>query len=188
MPGFGRKYPPSTDLVAPKPSAPAIRFRQTTGSRPKTPRCSDCSWSCRRGWQALAIPLMIQACRRDIVTRIIARSALGIVALLVSAPGAWCRTVNMMESLPAGQAIVDHNNAQYVVRFDGPVDHRGSQLVITQGDKIVRRLRPLLDAAPEVLFASGPRLPAGDYQLNWSAKSMPDGDFTNGSIRFTVGR
>jgi methionine-rich copper-binding protein CopC len=122
------------------------------------------------------------------VARYVARAAVGIALLLISTPCAWCRTMQMVGSLPVAQAIVDHNNAQYVVRFDGPVDHRASHLVITQGDRVVRKLTPLLDAAPEVLFASGPRLPAGDYQLNWSAKSMPDGDVTDGSIRFTVGR
>ena len=115
-------------------------------------------------------------------------AAAGLASILLSPHAAWCRPMNMIESLPAARAIVDHNNAQYVVRFDGPVDHRGSRLLITRGDRVVRKLRPLLDSAPEVLFASGPRLPAGDYQLHWSAKSMPDGDFTDGSIGFTVGR
>ncbi len=96
--------------------------------------------------------------------------------------------MQMVESLPAAQTIVDHNNAQYVVRFDGPIDHRASRLLIMRGDRVIRNLRPLLDAAPEVLFASGPRLPAGDYKLIWSAKSLPDGDFTDGSIGFTVAR
>jgi methionine-rich copper-binding protein CopC len=116
-----------------------------------------------------------------------ARNAVGITLLLL-AHGAWSRPMQMTDSFPAAQAIVDGNNAQYVVRFDGPVDHRASHLVITQGDRVVRNLTPLLDAAPNVLFASGPRLPAGDYQLRWSAKSMPDGDSTDGSIPFSVGR
>ena len=96
--------------------------------------------------------------------------------------------MRLIESLPAAEAIVDHNNAQYVVRFDGPVDHRASRMIIRQGNRVIRTLVPLLDSAPEVLFASGPRLPAGDYQLDWSVKSMPDGDFTNGSLQFKVGR
>jgi methionine-rich copper-binding protein CopC len=122
------------------------------------------------------------------VARHIAWAAIGMTALLISPPGAWCRTMQLVETLPAAETIVDRNNAQYVVRFDGPIDHRASRLLIMRGDHVVRRLRPLLDAAPEVLFASGPRLSAGNYQLVWSAKSMPDGDFTDGSIRFTVGR
>jgi len=122
------------------------------------------------------------------MTRQLIRIAAGVALSLLSTGGAWCRPLQMVESLPAAQVIVDRNNAQYVVRFDGPVDHRASRLVIMRGDRVIKKLTPLLDAAPEVLFASGPRLPLGDYQLNWSAKSMPDGDFTDGSIRFTVGR
>ena len=123
------------------------------------------------------------------MARFVVRIVSGFLALLISTTGGWCRPVQMTESLPSAEAIVDHNNAQYVVRFrDGPVDHRGSRLVIRQGDRLVKKLTPLLDSAPEVLFASGTRLPAGEYQLDWSAKSLPDGDFTNGSIHFKVSR
>jgi methionine-rich copper-binding protein CopC len=111
------------------------------------------------------------------------------MALMLMSPcGAWSRPLKLLESLPAAEAIVDHDNAQYVVRFDGPVDHRASRLIITQNGRVVRDLRPSLDAAPEVLFAQGTRLPLGDYQLVWSAKSTPDGDYTDGSIHFKVGR
>ncbi len=122
------------------------------------------------------------------MARVVVRVALGTGLLLISLHAGWCRPMRMIETLPAAQAIVDGNNAQYVVRFDGPVDHRASRLIIMRGTSVVRNLRPLLDSAPEVLFASGPRLPAGDYQLKWSVKSMPDGDFTDGSIDFKVGR
>lgn len=115
----------------------------------------------------------------------VGRDAFGMILLLASWHDAWSRPLHMIDCF---QAIVDRNNAQYVVRFDASVDHRASRLVITQNGRVVRNLTPLLDAAPEVLFASEPRLPAGDYQLHWSAKSMPDGDFTDGSIPFAVGR
>lgn len=116
------------------------------------------------------------------------RAAIGIAVLLLLTPGAWSRPMHMVESFPAAQAIVDGNNFQYVVRFDGLVDHRASRMWITQGDHVVRTLTPLLNAAPTVLFASSARLPPGNYQLHWSAKSMPDGDLTNGSIEFTGGQ
>jgi hypothetical protein len=45
------------------------------------------------------------------------------------------------------------------VRFDRPVDHHKSTLVIKQGDKVIERLRPRLESAPEVLFAAAPTLP-----------------------------
>jgi hypothetical protein len=125
---------------------------------------------------------------REVVPKHVARAAFGIALLVMSSPGGWSRSMRMMDSFPAAQAIVDGNNVQYIVRFDGLVDHRASRMMITRGDRAVLTLTPLLDAAPEVLFASGSRLPAGDYQLHWSAKSVPDGDVTDGFIVFAVGR
>ena len=106
--------------------------------------------------------------------------------LLLWLPAASARPMHMVESYPAADAIVDGRNAQYFVRFDGPVDHRGAHLVIIRDGKTVETLDALLDSAPEVLFASAPRLPAGTYELHWSARSMPDGETTEGSYRFTV--
>jgi len=96
--------------------------------------------------------------------------------------------MSVMESFPAAEAVVDGNNLQYVVRFDGLVDHRASRIWITQGDQLVRTLKPLLDSAPTVLFASSSRLPPGHYQLHWAARSMPEGELTDGSIEFTCGK
>jgi methionine-rich copper-binding protein CopC len=108
------------------------------------------------------------------------------VMLLLGLPPAWARPMHMVESYPAADAIVDGRNARYFVRFDGPVDHQGAHLVITHDGRTVETLDALLDSAPEVLFASAPRLPAGDYELHWSARSMPDGETTEGSYRFTI--
>ena len=68
------------------------------------------------------------------------------------------------------------------------MDHRASRLFITQNGQVVETLNPLLAAAPEVLFASAPVLPPGDYELHWSARSVADGSLTEGSIPFTVRR
>jgi hypothetical protein len=116
------------------------------------------------------------------------RAAIGIALLLVSPPGAWSRPVRMTECFPAAQAIVDGNNVQYIVRFDGLVDHEASRMWITTGARVARTLTPNLNSAPEVLFASSPRLPPGNYQLHWSAKSVPDPDLTDGSVDFAVGQ
>jgi methionine-rich copper-binding protein CopC len=115
-------------------------------------------------------------------------AAIGIALLLLSPTGAWSSPVRMTECFPAAQAIVDGNNAEYVVRFDGRVDHQASRMWITQGDHVARTLTPGLNSASIVLFASGPRLPPGSYQLHWSAKSIPDPDLTDGSVDFTVGQ
>lgn len=120
-----------------------------------------------------------------------AATAFLLIALLFPfAPGqpAVARPMHMMESHPAAGAVVDGRNAQYFVRFDAPVDHRNSRLFITNAGRLVQTLHPLLSAAPEVLFASAEALAPGDYELHWAAKSMPDADFTDGSVAFTVVR
>jgi methionine-rich copper-binding protein CopC len=108
--------------------------------------------------------------------------------LLVTLHGALAEPMRMVESFPGAQAVVDGRNAQYSVRFDGLVDHRASRLFITQDGHVVENLKPLLAAAPQMLFASAPDLPPGGYELHWSAKPVADGSVTEGSIPFTVRR
>ena len=116
----------------------------------------------------------------------IEKMSLGLVFSILPLHCAMARPMRVMESFPVARAVVDGRNAQYFVRFDGPVDHRASRLLITQGSRTIESLHPLLDAAPEVLFGSAPRLPAGQYELHWWAKSLPEGDITEGSIQFIV--
>ena len=49
---------------------------------------------------------------------------------------------------------------------------------MVQGGQVIETLKPLLGAAPQVLFASVPALPPGEYELHWSARSMADGSVT----------
>lgn len=110
------------------------------------------------------------------------RAAAGAALLVASFSGADARTVHVVQS----QIATDGPNAQYVVRFDTPVDHERSRLVVMQGDRAVQTLRPVLRAEPNVLAATTSRPPAGAYELRWSAWSVPDGDVTEGSIPFNV--
>src|SRR5271166_2483162 len=108
------------------------------------------------------------------------------LALLVAAPCVTAaRPVQMRESTPVAETILHGNSAQYVIRFDGPVNHFASRLVIMQGDRIVQTLTPLRDSAVDVLYASG-RVPSpGRYALHWEAVSA-DGDTSKGDIPFSV--
>jgi methionine-rich copper-binding protein CopC len=110
-----------------------------------------------------------------------------VLTVALSPSLALAKAMTMIDSHPKAQEIVDGNNAQYSVRFDGPVDHRQALLSITGTDgKTISNLRPLLDSASNVLFASGTRLQAGDYQLHWVVRSIPDGDITSGYVPFKV--
>ena len=79
-----------------------------------------------------------------------------LVLLLISTTSARARPMHVMSSTPAAEAIMHGRNAQYVVRFDGPVDHAQSRLEILRDGHVVQHLNPLLDSAADVLFASAP--------------------------------
>jgi methionine-rich copper-binding protein CopC len=112
-----------------------------------------------------------------------------VLALLVTVCGlAEARPLGVRQSYPAAEAIVNGRNAQYIVRFDGWVDHAASRLDITANGKIVETLVPTRDSEPDVLAASAPALAPGRYQLHWHVKSWSDGDFSNGFVSFTVDR
>jgi methionine-rich copper-binding protein CopC len=118
----------------------------------------------------------------------ISRVARVLAVLFVACGPAEARPLHVRDSTPAAETIVDGRNAQYVVRFDGWVDHAASRMDITENGKVVELLVPTQDSEPDVLAASAPALAPGRYQLHWHAKSIPDGDFSDGFIPFTVAR
>jgi methionine-rich copper-binding protein CopC len=95
------------------------------------------------------------------------------------------RQLHVRESQPAAEAVIHGRHAQYVIYFDGPVDHAASRLQITQAGRLVQTLNPLLDSAVDVLFASGESPPGGRYSLHWEAQST-EGDVSVGDIPFSV--
>lgn len=119
------------------------------------------------------------------------RLALGaamLAVMVLACRPAESRALHARESFPAADVVFDGRNAQYLVRFDGLVDHVASRMAITRDEKLVETLVPIGDSEPDVLAASAPALPPGRYQLRWNAKSVPDGDFSAGFISFTVAR
>lgn len=94
--------------------------------------------------------------------------------------------VRVLESTPAANAHIGRKSSAFFVRFDRPVDHRKSTLVIKQGDKVIERLHPRLESAPEVLFAAAPTLPPGDYSLHWAVITLQGTKAIEGDIPFKV--
>ena len=92
----------------------------------------------------------------------------------------------VLESTPAPNAHIGRKSSGFSVRFDRPVDHRKSTLVVTQGDKVIERLQPRLESAPEVLFAAAPTLPPGDYKLHWAVITLQGAKAIEGDIPFKV--
>jgi hypothetical protein len=107
-------------------------------------------------------------------------------ALFILCGPVEARSLQVRASYPIADAIVNGNSIQYVIRFDGLVDHAGSRLEILADGKVVMSLTPTADSEPDVLAATAPLLTPGPYQLRWQAKSVPDGEFSDGLIRFVV--
>ncbi len=79
-----------------------------------------------------------------------APAILGAAILTLSFQAVVAASVKVVETVPAAGSVIDSRHEEFSVRFDGLIDHRTSQLFITQGASIVKRLVPLHDAAPEV--------------------------------------
>ncbi|WP_428664051.1 copper resistance CopC family protein [Reyranella sp.] len=109
---------------------------------------------------------------------------------------AWCiypsgvfaqaKGVAVVESFPAAYAQIGSTSSDFLVRFDRPVDHVKSKLVITRNGREIETLHPRLESAPEVLFARAPTLAAGDYLLHWSVITLEGAQGIEGDIPFKV--
>lgn len=118
----------------------------------------------------------------------ISRSLLFVTAMVMACLPAEARTLHVRSSVPAGETIIDGRNMQYVIQFDGQLDHRTSRMEVISNGKVVEALVSLRGSEPSTLVAAAPALTPGRYQLHWRATSVPDGDVSEGSIAFTVGR
>jgi methionine-rich copper-binding protein CopC len=111
------------------------------------------------------------------------RLIFAVSVLVVS--GSLCPTAEA-GSQPVAQAIISARHAEYVIRFDHLVDHTASRVEITQSGHVIQLLPALVNAAPDVLYASGEAPAPGQYMLHWHARSLADGTFSDGEIPFTV--
>ena len=116
------------------------------------------------------------------------RAIATLVASRICVPAAFAQTqgVHVLDSAPKAHAQIGRRSSEFFVRFDRPVDHIKSRLVITQGGRTIETLHPRLESAPEVLFAQAPTLPAGDYLLHWSVVTLQGAQVVEGGIPFKV--
>ncbi len=118
------------------------------------------------------------------------RLMIAALPMAVAAPVAYAQPatddVRVTESAPAANAHIGRKSSAFFVRFDRPVDHVKSTLVIKQGDKVIERLHPRLESSPQVLFASAPTLPPGNYMLHWTVITLQGTKAISGDIPFQV--
>jgi methionine-rich copper-binding protein CopC len=119
--------------------------------------------------------------RRDFATLLAAGAVIAAVPCLAQATG-----TRVLESTPAASAVISSRTSAYSVRFDRPVDHVRSSLTIMRDGKLVERLEPRLDSAPEVLFARAPTLAEGSYTLHWEVRTLAGSEVDKGDIPFSV--
>jgi methionine-rich copper-binding protein CopC len=103
-----------------------------------------------------------------------------------SAGPANAEPLKVVESSPADRAVLKGTGSEYYVRFDQPVDHIRSVLLIKQDGKVVETLQPRLKTAPTVLFARAPTLARGSYTFHWSVRTLAGTDVLEGEVSFTV--
>ena len=110
--------------------------------------------------------------------------------LLLAVAGAFSSVaadeVHVLDSTPKATAVIDGRTSAFFVRFDRPVDHIRSTLEITQDGKLIKRLTPRLESAPEVLFARAPTLSPGSYVMHWAVVTIAGKEAIQGDIPFSV--
>jgi len=109
-----------------------------------------------------------------------------LLAALDPVGGARADPLHVRDSVPEFEGFVQGRHAEYVVRFDGLIDHSSSRIEITQSGQVVQSFPAFFDSAPDVLFASGEAPVPGRYILRWQARSSVDGTISSGEIPFSV--
>jgi hypothetical protein len=79
-------------------------------------------------------------------------------------------SLHVRDSAPVAEAIVHGRHTEFVIRFDGLVDHAASRLAIMQSGQVVQSLVPDLDSAADVLFSSRETPAPGHYARHWQAR------------------
>jgi methionine-rich copper-binding protein CopC len=92
----------------------------------------------------------------------------------------------VVETVPTANASIDPRSTGFSVRFDRPIDHIHSVLIIKRDGNVVATLQPRLKTAPDVLFAQASTLQPGQYTLVWQVRTLNDTEVSEGEIPFKV--
>jgi methionine-rich copper-binding protein CopC len=96
--------------------------------------------------------------------------------------------LKVLETGPPANGVINTLSDGFFVRFDQPVDHINSRLLVRRGSETVETLQPRLQSDPAVLFARAPSLPPGRYTLHWVVKTIQDARIEEGDVPFSIGR
>jgi methionine-rich copper-binding protein CopC len=118
--------------------------------------------------------------------RRIAVAALACTAWLAGLPSARAEDLKVLETGPAANAVISTPSDGFFVRFNQPVDHVFSRLIVKRGAEVVETLVPRLQSNPNVLFARAPSLAPGSYTLHWMVKTIQDAKIEQGDVPFSI--
>jgi methionine-rich copper-binding protein CopC len=94
--------------------------------------------------------------------------------------------LKVLETNPVANGTMDARSDGFLVRFNQPVDHINSRLLVKRGSETVETLTPRLQSNPNVLFARAPALAPGSYTLHWEVKTMADARIEQGDVPFSI--
>ena len=112
--------------------------------------------------------------------------ALAVAGVLPALQSAHAEDLKVLETGPAANAVISSPSDGFFVRFNQPVDHVFSRLIVKRGAEVAETLVPRLQSNPNVLFARAPTLAAGSYTLHWTVKTIQDAKVEQGEIPFSI--
>jgi len=118
--------------------------------------------------------------RRWMIVTLACAGALGALS------GAHADDLKVLETGPAANAVLNSVSDGFFVRFNQPVDHINSRLLVKRGSEVAETLQPRLQSNPNVLFARASTLPPGSYTLHWVVKTMTDARIEQGDVPFSI--
>ncbi len=74
-------------------------------------------------------------------------------AIMATLAGARADDLKVLETNPAANTVMDTHSDGFFVRFNQPVDHINSRLLVKRGNDVVETLVPRLQSNPNVLFS-----------------------------------
>jgi methionine-rich copper-binding protein CopC len=113
---------------------------------------------------------------------------LALAGVLSTLGGAHADELKVLETGPAANAVLQGVSDGFFVRFNQPVDHINSRLLVKRGSEVMETLQPRLQSNPNVLFARAATLPPGSYTLHWVVKTMTDARIEQGDVPFSSAR
>ena len=116
----------------------------------------------------------------------VAITVLACAGWLAALPAAHAEDLKVLETGPAANAVLSAPSDGFFVRFNQPVDHINSRLLVKRGADVVETLVPRLQSNPNVLFARAPTLAPGSYTLHWAVKTMQDAKIEQGDVPFSI--